>query len=271
MKFSESTNPYRIYQRIEFMGLPGSGKSTLAKVLLDEFQRKNLKFFSNDNAVIRCIRRRDDGFLRNTLKKMPFRIWEPIAGIRNALEELHEFSSSNVSFFHFIYEVLNRNRIPLSWRECILYAFFKKSAENQLFHAYMLPHEGVVVEEGFAMGVITLLGCLPPDSPCSEDVARYVKSIPNPGAVFWVDVEPYECAARLRRRPEPPLFWKDCSNPELLDQLEYNHRCLLDAFDELQSLNIPVCRVPNSLENRSKAQQTVRQVGIRWKERTPSQ
>ena len=88
---------------IEFMGLPGSGKSTLAEILLKEFRLRGLPILTNEEAVTRCIKRRDDGIIRNLLKQLPFIVWEPVAGIRNALPELHEFAGKNFSFMELLH------------------------------------------------------------------------------------------------------------------------------------------------------------------------
>lgn len=252
---------------IEFMGLPGSGKSTLANILLEDIRRRGLAILSNKEAVIRCIKRRDDGVLKNLLKQLPFPVWEPVAGVRSALPELHEFAGKHMPFFELLFNVLNRGPAPPAWRQGTLYAFFKKCAERQLMDRFLASDERVVVEEGFAMGVITLLSCMSPGYSCEEEVETYVRNMPVPFAVFYIDIEPSECAARLRLRPEMPLVWADCTNVELLDHLLFNRQSLELAAVELNKRSVPVCRVLNSNGNKDHAAQQVKNQGSVWVER----
>jgi len=248
---------------IEFMGLPGSGKSTLARALLEDLRAHGPALLGNEEAVARCLRRRDDGILGNLLKRLPAAVWEPLAGSRRSLAELHLSASAHTELFALLFEVLSRRPVPRAWRECILYAFFKRCAERQLFDAHLAPGEGVVLEEGFAMGVVNVCS-LPPESRREQDVPRYVRGMPRGFAAFWVDAEPAECAARLRRRPEVPVVWAECSDAELLERLEHGRRCYRQAVAELESQGVPVCTVPNAAGGVESAASRVRSQGRQW-------
>lgn len=250
---------------IEFMGLPGSGKSTLTKILLKELRLRELPILTNEEAVTRCIKRRDDGIIRNLLKQLPFIVWEPVAGIRNALPELHEFASKNMAFMELLFNVLNRGTAQWEWRQSILYSFFnKKCPERQLMERFLASDERVLIEEGFAMGVNTLMGCLRPGTSCEKEIETYVRYMPPPSAAFYIDVEPSECIGRLRRRPELPLVWAACTDAELLQRLAFNRRCLDLAATELEKRNIPVCRVLNANGNEETSAKKVKHQGIEW-------
>jgi hypothetical protein len=249
---------------IEFMGLPGSGKSTLTHVLLEDLHRRGSTLLSNEEAVIRCIRRRDDGMVWNFLKRLPYIVWEPAAGSRHAMAELHLFSSAYLPLFGLMFEVLNRRPIPTALQQCILYAYYLHCAERYLLDTYLVAGEGVVVEEGLAMGLLAILGCLLPGSPCKQDIARYVSHMPAPFAIFWVDASPTECVKRLRMRPQMPLPWVECSDRELLENLEYNHHILDIAASELTDRGIPVHRIPNSEWDTEAARRLVCEQGGEW-------
>jgi hypothetical protein len=184
---------------IEFMGLPGSGKSTLARGLLKELRRNGPALLANEEAVVRCLRRRDDGVLRNVLKWLPYRAWEPVAGSRHALAELHVFSSAHPSLFALVFEMLSRGPVPLPVRQCVLYALYLHCAERQLLDARLRAGEGVIVEEGLVMGLLALLNCLPPEAPYDADIARFIRHMPAPFGLVWIDTDPSECAVRLAR------------------------------------------------------------------------
>lgn len=230
---------------VEFMGLPGSGKSALARLLLAESKRSgSCAWLPSDAALVRCLRRRNDGVLRNALKKLPPPAWESLFGSRHTLAELTRFAGSHPALFAFVFEVLNRRPMPLDWRTCILHAFFKKAAERLLMDEFLSSGEKVFVEEGFAMGVFTLLDGLSAP-PGEEDVQRYCRHMPVPQAVIWVDVDPAQCAARLKKRIELPLLWAGCSAAALLDRLSDGRRCLEIAAREIGARNIPVARISN--------------------------
>jgi hypothetical protein len=248
------------------MGLPGSGKSTLARALLRHMRQQGILFLSNEEAVVRCIRRRDDGIIRNILKKLPFIVWEPFSGTRHALAELHLFSSEHPALFELLFEILNRRPIPLAWRQCVLYAFYLHAAERQLLEIHLLRHEGCIVEEGMAMGLLAMLGCLPPGTPCREEVRRFVGSVPLPSALFWIDTNPSHCAARLRRRAQMPLPWEKCTDRELMDHLAYGRDCIASAIAEFKGKGVPVCVLQNDDGCSETAERLIRQQGRAWGE-----
>ncbi|MCX6995980.1 MAG: AAA family ATPase [Kiritimatiellaeota bacterium] len=249
---------------IEFMGLPGAGKSTLARVLLAELRQRGLSMRSNEEAVIHCVRRRDDGILMNVIKRLPFGVWEPIAGSRYALLEFQLFSSAHTPLLGLVFEILNRDPVPPALQQCILYALYLHYAERQLLETHLGEGESVVVEEGVAMGLLALLGSLPPGKPCEEDIERYARDMPASFGVVWVDADPAICAARLRRRPQLPLPWAACSDEALLAHLEYGRHILDRAAAEFRRRGTPVCRIPNSEAAVGCAVELVRAQGREW-------
>lgn len=253
---------------IELMGLPSAGKSTLAHLLLKEMRECGGIWWPNDPAVIRCLRRREDGILRNLLKRFPYPVWEPISGSRHALAELHAFSSAHPALFELMFELVSRESVPPLVRQCVLYTLYLHCAERQLLDVHLRPGEGVIVEEGLAMGLLSLLDCLPPDAPCDGEVSRFVRHMPAPFGLVWIDADPAECVARLRRRPVLPLPWAECSDRELLELLVRRRHGLGLAFAECERRGIPCCRIPNSERDASSAPALLREQGRAWARRT---
>ena len=249
---------------IELVGLPGAGKSTLAPVLLQELQGHGGRWWPNDPAVIHCLRRRDDGILRNLLKRFPFPVWEPISGSRFTLAELHAFSCAHSPLFALVFELVSRENVPPQVRQCVLYALFIHFAERQLFDVHLKTGEGVIVEEGLAMGLLALLECLPLSASYEEEVARYVHHMPALVGLVWVDADPAECAARLRRRPQLPVPWAACSERELIEKLERDRQGLAFVLAECERRGIPCCRIPNSEGDAESASRLLREQGRAW-------
>jgi len=251
-------------QIIELMGLPSSGKSTLSPILLKEMQGHGGIWWPNDQAVIRCLRRRDDGILRNLLKRFPYLVWEPISGSRHALAELHAFSCVHSPLFALIFELVSRENVPLLVRQCVLYALYQHCAERQLLDVQLGPGEGVIIEEGLAMGLLALLECLPLATPCNGEISSFVRHMPAPYALLWIDTDPAECLARLRRRPVLPLPWAEYSDRELTEHLERDRQGLAFVFSECERRGIPCCRIPNSERDAAAVPALLREQGRVW-------
>lgn len=252
---------------IECMGLPGAGKSTLAARLLADLRRRGPALQGNEEAVVRCLRRRDDGVIRNLLKILPYPVWEPVAGSRHALAELHAFSSAHPSLWALAFELTSRAAVPPAVRQCILYALYQHGAERQLFDERLRAGEGVLVEEGLAMGLLALLDCLPVEEPCDDVVARYIAAMPAPFALVWIDADPAECAARLRLRPGLPLPWAQCIDGELMERLERGRRGLERACAACARRGIPCSRIQNPAGHEESAAQRLCEQGRGWAER----
>lgn len=251
-------------QRIEFMGLPASGKSTLCHSLTAELHRRAPGIMQLEQAIIRCLKRRDDGVLCNILKRMPYVVWEPICGMRNALTELHAFASENVPAIHLVFEVMNRISLPPAWRQCTTYAFFKLFAEQHLFEAHIRDDEGVIVEEGFALGVFTLFGYLPKEILHHNDIENYITHFPRPDAVFWIDTNPSECFVRLQKRPELPLLLQGKNSTDVVEQLQHGFSCLQKAVTELERRGVPIFHVSNSKGQLETLRRHIRKAGVEW-------
>lgn len=251
---------------IEFMGLPGAGKSTLARAWLREPRRTGALLLANEEAVIRCLRRRDDGLIRNLLKRFPHFVWEPVAGSRNALSELHAFSCAHPDLFALVFELVRAESVPRPVRQCILFAWYRHASERQLLEDRLRPGEAALVEEGLAMALLSLLDCLPSEATGTGEIDRFIRWMPAPSALVWIDTPPPECAARLRRRPEMPLPWQDCSDRELLDRLSRGRRGLEHAFAACERRGIPCLRIPNPEGDSAEAARVLSRTGRAWAE-----
>jgi hypothetical protein len=249
------------------MGLLGAGKSTLARRLLEDLRPKGSVLLGNEEAVVRCLRRRDDGVICSLLKLFPYPVWEPVAGSRHALAELHAFSCAHPALWALAFELASRATLPSAVRQCILYALYRHGAERQLLDERLRAGEGVLVEEGLAMGLLALLDCLPIDEPCDDVVARYIAAMPASFALVWIDADPAECAARLRQRPGLPLPWAQCTDRELLERLERGRRCLDLAFAACGRRGILCSRISNAAGAAESAAQRLCEQGRGWAER----
>jgi len=236
---------------IEFMGLPCSGKSTLAPRLLKFLQGGAIKWQSTLDASILAIRRRNDGILSNFIKHLP-------SSTRHAFAEFNAFAADHTEFLESLFHVLNICGIPESWKQCVLYAMLKRSAERQLFMDRLDADEGVVTEEGLVYGAQTLFNLLPPDGWTVADLERYVKSIPSPTAIIWLDVDEKDCAIRLAKRPELPLLWAECNDAQLTTKIKQGRRCLREVAQLYEKIGIPVYCIKNEQGNLEESIRTIK-------------
>ncbi len=257
-----------MYQRIEFMGLPGAGKTTLFKGFLDNLRKNYPGVLAYDDAVKRSTLQRDDGLLRNIAKKFPPSVWEPLSGIRNALSELHQFSSDNVELCGHIFSSLSREEMSVQARQCIVYTFYQIFAGHQLIEQHLGSDDLVVAEEGFAQAGSMLFGYLSSRTVMTEEVARYVDLAPLGRALIWIDTPVEYCLSRLKLREELPIVLQKEHDGEILAFLRQAKDCFQDIYCHADRHGVQVYRVDNhdhSLEQATKKLQEISEEVAGWK------
>jgi hypothetical protein len=230
------------YRRVEFLGLPGAGKSTIASLLLAD-KRWNPNIMAHEKAVIQCLLRRDDGILRNMLKKLPYEVWEPISGVRNALAEFHQFSIKNISLLKLLIEAVSADEMCSTWKSCILYVFFSLGSEHELFSTFLKRSEVVVLEEGFAQGILSAFGYRSSMDVNRDEIDEYICRIPLLTGVVCVDTSPQVCLERLLHRPSLPLILAEERLDHRIKRMNYLDECMRMALDSLERHGISVHHV----------------------------
>lgn len=235
-----------MFSRIEFMGLPGSGKTTCCSVLLNTLRREHPGIRDAKSALLDGIRRRDDGLIRNVAKRLPFSVWEPLSGIRNAMAELHRFSCDYAPLMAHVFNCLTDQQVSASFRECIAYDFFRMAAEHQIIHEQSIANPMVVFEEGFNQVGCLLLGYLPSGQISSPAFSRYVNTLPPLFAVVWVDTDPEICLSRLERRQRMTIGLVGESRTRQMALLRQSKRGFERMADELSDVGVRVHRLQNN-------------------------
>lgn len=235
-----------MYPRIEFMGLAGAGKTTCGQWFLNELRACYSEVFTREEAVIQCIRRRDDGIIRNVAKRFPAIVWEPLSGMRNALAELNQYACANRAMMARIFQTLDQEAMPDSSRECIVFNFLQLVAEHQLLLNHLQPNAVLFAEEGFAQVGSMLYGYLPSRTLPEEAIGGYLDQLPALQAVIWIDTDPALCLERLRMRPAKPIVLQKDSDQESLDFLKQAQQCFQVIADGLTQRGIPLHRVEHT-------------------------
>jgi len=233
-------------QVIEFCGLPGSGKTTLYETFVGALSRLRPGTFGREAAVTACIRRRDDGLLKNVLKRFPPLVWKRFMGSEFALPELEAFVGARVGLLAHVSRALAERDVPARYAQVTLGAFFKNFAECELVRRYLRPDETFVMDEGNSHRAITLYGYLPAPPPESE-IREYADLIPKPDVVFWTDADPALCEARIATRGKKPyrrpFQLEDLALPERVRRLAPCRACIAVVADQLKVRGVDVIRI----------------------------
>ena len=231
--------------RIEFCGLPGSGKSALQEPFIAELRRITGRPVLDREAMVdRCLRRRDDGLIKNVLKKFPGVLWKRFLGLEYALPEFHLFVSANPVLMTQIFQCLARPDVSNQARQYVLYAVFRTIVEHYLAESF-LKDEILVADEGFVHRIFTVFGYV--SSRIREDeILVFADSIPLPDALIHIETSPEICERRLSLRRAYPLLLSELTTEERIDQLRRGCERLRLAVNRVESRGIPVCRLNNN-------------------------
>lgn len=251
---------------IEFCGLPGSGKSTLEKLLINELRLiSGRPVMDRQSMVDCCLRRRDEGFIKNTFKHLPGFVWKRFLGLEYALPELHLFASVKPLLMAQIFGNLAHFDVSNQVREGVLYAIFQTILEHCLASSY-LKNEILVADEGFVHRCFTVFGYLRYSVP-DDDILRFVDAIPLPDSVIHIEASPKVCEDRLAHRAAYPLLLSNLSFDDRMNQLRIGSERLRIAVGQVERHGVAIFRIENDdpLEsNDRKIRQIANELADAW-------
>ena len=227
---------------VECLGLPGAGKSALCTGLVRTLTPR-LDIHPHAVAVRLCLRRRNDGLLKNLLKRCPHFFWERFMGTEYALDELRRFCAEHVPLLHALFATLAQRALPPDQSRLIIRACYRLGAEFRLFEDHLRPGEQLLLDEGFAQRCFTLFGFLDPPASRAQ-VESFLAHAPLPAVVVWTDAEPSICLQRIQRRDVLPRPWFAGLPPERLRaELTRARTCIEAIVAALESRGTPVIQV----------------------------
>ena len=252
---------------IEFCGLPGSGKSALQASFINELRRITGRPVMDREAMVDCcLRRRNDGLIKNMLKRLPEFTWKRFLGLEYALPELHLFVSANPGLMAHIFQSLDRRDVSDQARQCVIYAVFRTILEHCFASSY-LKDEILVADEGFVHRAFTVFGNLR-SSVYEDEIRDYVNFIPLPSALIHMEASPEICESRLALRPSYPFLISDLDLNERIDQLRKGFERLQIAVGQVERHGIAVFRIDNNGSLKSSMEQIQRcavEMTDKWK------
>jgi hypothetical protein len=239
-KGHEGSIAVTIRRHIEFCGLAGSGKTHCAQALVAHMQQKGVAALDLRSAVLQCLQARNDGRIKNTMKRFPRQVWERFLGSEYALREFQAFALEHAELFRVVFSVLAGRRHATNENGIALNSLTRLCAEYHLASTH-LEQEVLVVEEGFAQRGFTLVRQDNGRDP-EAILRKYVGGIPIPDTVIWVDTPVDTCVRRLRLRQAPPEYLRGLSAVTCREQLMYGRRVFETITGTLSELGVEVLR-----------------------------
>ncbi len=229
---------------LEFAGLPGSGKSTLSSALKRHLLAVPCHALSSNEAIIQCLRRRDDGPIKNILKRFPTRIWWPLMGSKFALQEFVTLSSRHLEFITFMSKMLSESNLPELLVESVWNTIVKSFSEIQLISQHIYESELVIMDEAFSQRCFTLFGYM--ENTISDDlISKYANLAPISDQVFWIVTKPETCVERfmLRYQSQPMPYGFKLDKEELLNNFQNGNSVLKRLSEALEGQGKCVHRI----------------------------
>ncbi|MBN1558073.1 MAG: hypothetical protein JW951_08000 [Lentisphaerae bacterium] len=234
---------------IEFCGIPGSGKSRVIAAWRRAQGGAPAGVLGRREAMLRCLRRRNDGRLKNAMKRLPPCVWERFMGTDYAAGALRRFLAGHTGLAALVTAAVAERDLSARDADIVLGACFCTFTEYALAAAYLRDTELLAADEGFAHRAFTLFGYV--DEPVPDAaIRRYAELIPAPDALVWVRTPPDLCEARMAARPAEPFRYPiqlAALNPAARTaRLARGAACLEVAVAVLEARGVDVRRVDNS-------------------------
>ncbi|CCK81828.1 hypothetical protein [Desulfobacula toluolica] len=229
---------------IEFAGLPASGKTTLSSALNKHLKLLQRYCLYRNEAIIQCIKKRDDGRIKNMVKLLPSRIWLPFMGERYILPEFVTFSSRHLELIALISKALAGSNLPKLLIESIWNTIVRTFSEVHLISQYLDDSDLVIMDEAFSQRCFTLFAYM--ESTVSDElITRYAKLAPISNHLFWVVTDPKICVERFMQRLQirPLPFGFQTNSKELLEEFESGHNVLKRLSTALEDQGKSVYRI----------------------------
>jgi thymidylate kinase len=185
---------------IEFTGSPGSGKNTLSLVLKQILSDLGLKAMLLTEAGRCCLKRT---FLGSLICFITPPRWQEkvLWGVFRRLIVLYrlKFVIKNRMLTWRAMRVLTRHQLPWRERRSILRWFLRDASYYQFFRKRLRPGEVLILDEGLVHRATSLYASASED-PNPLEIMNYVKLLPRPDLVIWVQTLPDICVERVCSR-----------------------------------------------------------------------
>ena len=239
---------------IEFCGVPGSGKSTASDIVVRMLNENGTGVLDRKRAVLRCLRKRRDGCLKDAMKRLHPFFWERFMNVDTCLDELLRFEAAHPELLAFVTGELARRVASERDRNIVLGSFFRSFVEQALFHGQPAIAETLVLDEALVHRGFTLFGYLAGSVPETE-LRQYAELIPLPDSVVYVTAPAELSERRLAARTgvvfQYPIQLADMEPATRVARLRRGAECLDVVIARLVERGTRVVRSDNSGSLRS--------------------
>ncbi|WP_163339188.1 hypothetical protein [Desulfopila sp. IMCC35008] len=223
---------------IECYGLPGSGKTYLEEKLQNGLRREGFRVYSRKEVVDTGLRVRDDGWATALVKTLvPKTIWRRIIHEDYCLQELLNHFAEWPEFIEQVVHTIHTSQVSAVHARSIIGAVAKTCVEAQLLKSMTFKNSVFIADEWFCHRMHTVHG----NCQCavnSDDVEKYLTTIPLPDIAIFVATSPRDCIARMGRRSRFPEYIDGLSEREMVLNLEISYQNLRSMTRQLSKLSV---------------------------------
>ena len=242
---------------VEFIGTPGSGKSTLVPVLVKILAERNYLARTIIEASRPVISRTILGKGINKFSPKSIRdplLWQVFSGRSYIARK--QFSKKHPALVSHVQRTQQARDIPDDELEHILYWWFHLIGYYQLLMPRILPHEVLILDEGFAHRVVQLHASDHEDLD-QDNLSTYLHLIPRPDILIFIEAPAAECEKRIYDRGLWSRF--EHKTPKQVSQYITNsHQVVKTAVEIVKSQGWDLIQIDNSGHGISSAEGDLR-------------
>jgi thymidylate kinase len=243
---------------VELIGAPGSGKTTLLPAVMAVLKEHGLQPYTVVEASRPFVRRVFAGQLAYRLSPVSVRrqiTWQLFYHLSSLYRIKFYAKHPRLTWFVFSSQV-GRPVAAEIRRRRVLYWFWRLAGYYEFLCGRLRTSETLVLDEGFVHRVVQL-NASEVEIPQGDRISTYLRLIPQPDLVIFVDASTEVCQRRVFDRG----VWQNFSHktPEQVARfVEHAHQAVTMALTELKLLGWPVVVVDNSSNDITIAQKELR-------------
>ncbi len=239
---------------VEFIGTPGSGKTTLVPVLANIFAEYNYIARTIVEASRPVVSRTFPGSVINKLAPISLRdpvLWQLF--YNRSYFSRKGFSKAHPALVSHVRNTQRARDIPADERDHNLFWWFHLVGYYQFLKPRLLRNEVLLLDEGFAHRVVQLFAS-DHENLDRDTLSEYLRLIPRPDMLIYVDVPAVECEKRVFDRGIWNRF-NHKSRQQVSQFIVNSHIAVNTAVSMLKSQEWDVVEIDNSADSVSPAKQ----------------
>lgn len=243
---------------VELIGAPGSGKTTLLPAVMAVLKEHGLQPYSVVEASRPFVRRVFVGQLAYRLSPASVRrqiTWQLFYHL-SSLYRIKFYAKHPRLVWFVLNSQMGRPAAAEIRRRRVLYWFWRLVGYYEFLCGRLRTGESLVLDEGFVHRVVQL-NASEVEIPQGDRISTYLKLIPQPDLVIFVDAPTEVCQKRVFDRG----VWQNFSHKtpeEVARFVDHAHQAVTMTLAELKLLGWPVVVVDNGSHNITSAQKELR-------------